>query len=688
MGDKNVQRKHNESELRSFTRAVLTDLRALEEMLKCGQIESDTRRIGAEQEIFLVDSAFHPAPKSVEVIEKANDKRLSLEIGRFNLEANLTPLELRGDCLNKMEEELLEIFQASREAAAAFDSGVVLAGILPTIHRSDLTLKNLTPSPRYEEINRVVSELHGRDRHIQIKGIDELQMTVQDTSIEFCNTSFQVHLQVGGDAIADVYNWAQAAAAPILAAAVNSPVLLDTRLWHETRIALFQHAIDTRSRIHRLRQQTPRVNFGDGWIEGSIIDALRDDVARFHILLTQAVREDSMEILAAGGIPELYAWRLHNGTIWRWNRICYGLTDGKPGLRVEARFLPAGPSIADEVANAAFFVGLMTSLPKEFGDVRRSMRFEIAKDNFFNAARYGLRSQIVWVDGRSYKARRLILEKLLPLARHGLEENGIDQRDIDKFLGIIEARAESEQTGAQWMLDSIASMDPRAKKNVRMRSITAAMKRYQEENLPVHRWELAEIPAESHWIDNYKLVEQFMTTDLFTVTPEDSVELVTNLMNWKHVRHVPVEDNRGKLVGIVSHRDLLEFFASERFDPAIQTPVRDIMKTELSAISPETPTLDALYLMRDKNIGCLPVVNSKKLVGLITAYDFLTVSAKLLEERLLNLEYEPSQILQSEVVTCDQSQNGEDSVNDLIDPDDLGTDDSSKSRHAKSGASE
>ena len=238
------------------------------------------------------------------------------------------------------------------------------------------------------------------------------------------------------------------------------------------------------------------------------------------------------------------------------------------------------------------------------------------------------------------------------------------------------------------MLDSIASMDPRAKKNVRMRSITAAMKRYQEENLPVHRWELAKIPAESHWIDNYKLVEQFMTTDLFTVTPEDSVELVTNLMNWKHVRHVPVEDNRGKLVGIVSHRDLLEFFASERFDPAIQTPVRDIMKTELSAISPETPTLHALYLMRDMNIGCLPVVNSKKLVGLITAYDFLTVSAKLLEERLLNLENEPSQILQSEVVTCDQSQNGEDSVNDLIDPDDLGTDDSSKSRHAKSGASE
>jgi CBS domain-containing protein len=465
-------------------------------------------------------------------------------------------------------------------------------------------------------------------------------------------------------------------------------LLLDTRLWHETRIALFQHAIDTRSRVHRLRQQTPRVNFGDGWIEDTIIDSLRDDVARFHILLTQAVSEDSMEMLAAGQIPELYAWRLHNGTIWRWNRICYGLTEGKPGLRVEARFLPAGPTIADEVANAAFFLGLMSSLPNELGDVKRLMRFETAKDNFFNAARYGLRSQVVWVDGQSYRARRLILEKLLPLARKGLEDSGVSKHDIDKYLGIIEARVLNEQTGAQWMLDSLASMDPLAKKNVRMRSITAAMKTYQEKNLPVHQWEPAEIPAESHWIDNYKLVEQFMTTELFTVTPKDPVELVTNLMNWKHVRHIPVEDNRGRLVGIISHRDLLEFFASGRFDPATQTPVREIMKTELIAIAPETPTLDALCLMRDKNIGCLPVVNGKKLVGLITAYDFLTVSAKLLEERLLNLKDEQPKILQSDVVAGHQGKHRDHPVDDLINSDHLGASDLSKTRHAKSGASE
>ena len=145
-----------------------------------------------------------------------------------------------------------------------------------------------------------------------------------------------------------------------------------------------------------------------------------------------------MAELAAGRVPNLNAWRLHNGTIWRWNRACYGLVDGKPGLRVEARYLPAGPTVIDEVANAAFFLGLMTSLPNEFGDVTRLMRFEDAKDNFFNAARYGLKSQIVWLDGEGYRARRLILEQLLPLARRGLRNSGIIESDIERYLKVIE----------------------------------------------------------------------------------------------------------------------------------------------------------------------------------------------------------------------------------------------------------
>jgi len=684
MGDKNVKSKYDEHEMRSFTRAVLTDLQALDVMLTSGQIENGVRRIGAEQEMFLIDSSMNPVPLALDVIAKAQDERLTTEIGRFNLEANLTPLEMKDDCLSRLESELSDILYKTKHAASEFGADVVLAGILPTIHGSDLTLQNLTPMPRYEEINRVVSELHGRNRLIHIKGIDELQMNVQDTSIEFCNTSFQVHLQVGGEEFATVYNWAQAAAAPILAAAVNSPLLMNSRLWHETRIALFQHATDTRSAVHRLRQQTPRVNFGERWIENSIIEELRDDAVRFRVLLTQPINEDSTAELAAGRVPNLNAWRLHNGTIWRWNRACYGIVNGKPGLRIEVRYLPAGPSIVDEVANAAFFLGLMISLPKEFGDVTRLMHFEDAKDNFFNAARYGLKSQIVWLDGESYRARRLILEQLLPLARRGLRDSGIIEGDIERFLTIIEGRVTNERTGAQWMLDSLANMDPRAKKNVRARSLTAAMKKHQEENVPVHMWGLAEIPPESEWIDNYKTVEQFMTTDLFTVGPDDVLELAANVMHWKHVRHVPVEDKKGRLVGIVSHRDVVELLALGKADLANEIAVREIMKTDLVVISPETSTLEALYLMRNKNIGCLPVVLRGRLVGLITAYDFLTVSAKLLEERLVNLASEQPGS-QTKIETENERQDGNDAIDDLPNADDLGPHLLTKARQAGRG---
>jgi CBS domain-containing protein len=641
MGDKKVTEEYDESQLRHFTAGILNDIQALEKMLDAGLIEEDVRRIGAEQEMFIVDSAMRPAPLATEVIECANDPRLTTEIGKFNLEANLTPRDFSGSCLSKMESEVNEVIEVSRRAAGEFDSDIVLAGILPTIQSSDLTEANLTPNPRYAEINRVVTKLHGDNRVIHIKGRDELHLTLQDTFVEFCNTSFQVHLQVGASELANTYNWAQAIAAPVLAAAVNSPLLLHHRLWQETRISLFQLATDTRSLTHQARSQPPRVNFGESWLKDSAIEMLRADAIRFRILLTQAVKENSLESLAHGRVPKLSALRLHNGTIWRWNRICYGITDGKPGLRIEARFLPSGPTAADEMANAAFFLGLLIALPKEFGDVTKYMSFDDARNNFFNVARYGLTTQIHGLDGKDRKAGRLILEELLPRARAGLESVGIDAADSKRFLGIIEDRVRSERTGAHWMIDSLDKMDPRAKQNVRMRTLTEAMKTNQKEGKPVHTWQPARIPEATDWIDNYATVEQFMTTDLFTVRPEDIIDLAANLMHWRHVRHVPVENDHGELVGIVSHRDLLELFAANR---SAELPVRDVMKTNVITIEPETETLRALRMMRELNIGCLPIVKGRKLIGLITAHDFLTVSAKVLEEKLIALSASRSRL--------------------------------------------
>jgi len=612
----------------------LNDLQALEAMLENGAFEEDALRIGAEQEMFLVDSSMRPKGVALEVIADADDARLTTEIGKFNLEANLTPVDLRGNCLRVMESELYEILEIVRKSAAKYSAAPLLAGILPTIQPSDLTADNLTPHPRYDEINRVVTELHGADRVIQITGVDELHLVQQDTFIEFSNTSFQIHLQTGVKDFVRYYNWAQAIAAPVLASAVNSPLLLNHRLWHETRLALFQHATDTRSLVHKERNQPPRVNFGDRWVQDSIIEILREDAIRFRVLLTQAVEEDSLDMWRKGEIPKLAAWRLHNGTIWRWNRPCYGIIRGRPGLRIEARYLPAGPSIPDQMANAAFFLGLMTELPNEFGDITGYMSFDDAKNNFFNVGRYGLNGQIRGLDGRSRRVGRLILEELLPRAQRGLERAMVDENDIDRLMEIIRRRVKTEKTGARWMLDSLKTMDPRAKANVKMRSLTAAMKKNQESKRPMHEWPLAQIPKRSEWIDNYKTVEQFMAVDLFTIRPEDILDLAASLMHWRHVRHVPVEDDRGHLIGIVSHRDLIELLASGKVDRTAPIIIRDIMKTDLITIRPETLTLDALALMREKNIGCLPVVKDDRLVGLVTAYDFLTVSAKLLEERL------------------------------------------------------
>ncbi|MFZ1699522.1 MAG: CBS domain-containing protein [Pyrinomonadaceae bacterium] len=637
MGDKKVSLQDDESRKRQFTKAVLNDLQAMEQMLSSGMMEQNALRIGAEQEMFLVDSSMHPAPLILEILENAKDARLTTEIGRFNLEANLTPLDFTGNCLRSLESELTEVIGIVKSAAREFNADAVLCGILPTIQLSDLIEGNLTPNPRYLELNRVLTELHGNERLVHIKGLDEIRLHLKDTFIEFCNTSFQVHLQVGINDFVNHYNWAQAITAPVLAAAANSPLLLGHRLWHETRLALFQSAVDERSTTQQHRGRPARVTFGKDWVRGSILEVFREDIARFRIILTREIEEDSINTLNAGGIPELSSWRMHNGTIWRWNRACYGITNGLPGLRIEARFIPSGPSILDEMANAAFFLGLMNALPAEFGDIAERMLFDDVKSNFFSTARFGLKSEIAWLDGENYRAKNLILDELLPRARTGLKTVNIDAADIDRYLGVIEERVAADQTGARWMLDSLAAMDGDAKQNVRMRSLTAAMISNQDAGEPLHKWKLAEISQKSDWIDNYKTVEQFMATDLFTVSPEDVVDLAAQLMNWRHVRHVPVEDDHGKLVGIISHRDLLELCTKMRSHDGSEIIVRDIMKTDLVTIEPETPSMVALNLMRNKHIGCLPVVRDERLVGLITAYDFLTVSAKLFEERLLDV---------------------------------------------------
>src|SRR5262249_12305015 len=245
-------------------------------------------------------------------------------------------------------------------------------------------------APRYHELNRWVTKLRGGPFSIHIKGLDEIQLQHDNIMMESCNTSFQVHLQVNPNEFAELYNMAQAVTAPVVAAAVNSPLLFGNRLWQETRLALFQHSTDARSVTQQARSHPTRVGFGERWLQRSVLELFHDQVARFRVIMTRNPDEHPMAVLARGEVPLLNALRLHNGTIWPWNRACYGVSNGRAHLRIENRALPSGPTTLDEVANAAFFIGLMMALPDEYGDITRLMTFDQAKDNFFMAARHGL----------------------------------------------------------------------------------------------------------------------------------------------------------------------------------------------------------------------------------------------------------------------------------------------------------
>jgi CBS domain-containing protein len=555
------------------------------------------------------------------------------ELAQFNLEANLSPLPLAGGSFSQMEAELVRLLARVREVAEKHDTRIVLCGILPTLDKSHLGLNSLTPIPRYEQMNRIMTEQRGGRFQALIKGLDELQTVHDNVMLEACNTSFQLHLQAGADEFAKLYNLAQLIVAPLLAAAPNSPVLLKHRLWHETRVALFQQSLDTRAAHKVERGVRQRVSFGDRWLKDSILEIFRDDIARFRSLITAASDESPLEQLDRGEIPSLKALRLHNGTVYRWNRPCYGITDGKPHLRIECRVLPAGPTVRDEVANAAFFYGLMIALDSEYGDVSERMQFDDAKSNFVAAARYGLHARFRWLDGKAFGADDLILNHLLPSARAGLKSRNIDAADIDLYLGTIEARVRSGRTGAQWAFDSLAAMGSGTRSADRYRALTSAMIRNQAANTPIHEWDLAKVGGQNDDRDSYRTVGQLMTTDLFTVHDDDIVDLAASLMEWEHLRHVPVEDHEGKLLGLVTHRALMRVMTRGRV-AANQVTVGSIMDRAPVTCTPETNTVEAIALMRKHKIGSLPVVKDGRLVGIITEHDFFEISGQLLSNWL------------------------------------------------------
>lgn len=638
MGVAKVSTVKSQNQMQRFVQHLLNDIQAVEYMLNNDWFEKDVVRIGAEQEMCLVDAkTFKPAPINMEVYESAKEYPwLDLELAKFNLETNLTPREFSGDCLRLLEQENVETLNLVRKKLEPFGAKVLLTGIMPTLRKYDLEMHNLTPRPRYfalmESINK---QLQGSAYQLRLEGIDELLIKHSSPLLEACNTSFQVHLQVSPYDFPFMYNIAQALAAPVLAIATNSPIAFGKRLWHETRIAMFQQALDTRASQEHLRERSPRVHFGKKWIDESILEIYKEDIARFRVLLAGDDEEDSLAIIKEGKVPKLRALQVHNSTVYRWNRPCYGISDnGKPHLRIENRVLPAGPTVVDETANAAFWLGAMVGMFDRYRDIRGLLSFEDVSDNFLKAAKFGADSQFNWLGGdKKIGACDLILEEMIPLARHGLEKQKVQAEDIDKYLGIIEERARGHMTGARWQLRAFTKLKKDITRDEALAVLTAAIVKNQEQEKPVHTWPLPDPVDLEEYRPSKLRVEEFMETDLFTAQKEDLVDLVTEMMDWRKIKYMPVESKDGKLVGLITSRLLLRHYATkDKLGKKNRAPlVKDIMIKEPIAIHPESTIFEAMNTMRQNKIGCLPVVDKGELIGIITEMDFLRITSRLME---------------------------------------------------------
>jgi len=617
MGSQAVKAIESLRERKDFLYHLLNDVKALEMMLSEDVFEKGIQRVGAEQELCLVDKNFRPSCNALKVLDKINDQHYTTELALFNLEINLDPLELKNDCFSQIDKELSKLISLGDAAANEIDeTKIILTGILPTLRKRDMVFKNITPFQRYKVLNKILKDIRGDDFMLKIKGVDELIINHKSILFEACNTSFQVHLQIPVKEMVDKYNWAQAIAGPILSIAANSPLLLGRELWSETRIALFQQSVDLRNKSYLLREQKPRVSFGSNWIKKSIIELYQDDIVRYTPLLTTDLKEDAIAKLSKGEIPKLEAIGIHNGTIYRWNRMCYGQKDGVPHMRIENRYIPAGPSVKDEVANAMFWVGVMQGMPDKYKKLSELTPFNEVKGNFVNAARTGINTYFNWF-GRGISARRLILEELLPIAREGLIKSEIDKKDIDKYLAIIEKRADTRHTGAQWLKHSNRILKTKMTKDIANATLTAHLYKNQKSGRPVHEWEIAK---DNHVLNldvNITKLEKFMTTEVFVVKENDLVELVTKIMEWRNIHHIPVVDDNNKLTGLITKNKLI---AIKDQDTNIIV-AKDIMVREVITVDSETSIEQANKIMIDNSIGCLPIVEFEDLVGILTKSD-------------------------------------------------------------------
>ncbi len=489
MGEQVAAKAFTREDRQRYRRKVRTCLDVFARMLSESKFHPERRSFGLEIELNLTDDAGDPALVNAAVLEAIADPSFQTELGQFNVEINIAPRLLEGAVFSELERDARASLNHGEERSRTVGAHMMIIGILPTIGPEHLHAESFSANPRYALLNEQIFAARGEDLEIAIAGVERLSTYAETIAPEAACTSVQLHQQVDPEAFARHWNAAQAIAGVQLAVAANSPFFYGKELWRETRIALFEQATDTRPEELKVQGVRPRVWFGERWIT-SIFDLFEENVRFFPALLPLCEDEDPLETLERGDVPSLRELRLHNGTIYRWNRPIYDVVRDQPHLRVENRVLPAGPTVVDILANAALYYGLLRVIADEERPVWSQMSFSAAEENFHAGARHGIEARLYWPGLGEVPAAELVLRRLLPLAHEGLRQTGVDSADADRLLEIIERRCVLLRNGASWQSEAFHRLyEDRALDRLEaLRRMTTVYREHMHANEPVHTW--------------------------------------------------------------------------------------------------------------------------------------------------------------------------------------------------------
>jgi hypothetical protein len=478
----------SQQDRRAYREKVRQCLDVFARMLRESRFDAQPHHVGLEIELNLVDADCMPAMTNAGVLEAISDPIWATELGRFNLEINIPPHRMSGPTLGNLEASVLKMLTHASERALSTGSRMVMIGILPTVRQRDVTVSAMSSNPRYQLLNDQMIAARGEDMRICIDGPERLLTHVDTIMPEAACTSVQFHLQVSPETFSSYWNAAQAVAGIQVALAANSPFLFGRELWRETRIPLFEQVTDTRPEELKQQGVRPRVWFGERWIT-SVFDLFEENLRYFPALLPLREDEDPEAALDSGEAPQLAELTLHNGTVYRWNRPVYAVADGKPHLRVENRVLPAGPTVADVLANAAFYYGIVRALADTERPVWTRMSFAAAAENLVEGAKHGIEARVYWPGVGEIPVSELVLRRLLPQAWEGLRQWGVSTADADRMLGIIEQRCLSGRTGATWQVDNVHRLDKgQLDRRTALSRMTQGYIERMATNQPVHAW--------------------------------------------------------------------------------------------------------------------------------------------------------------------------------------------------------